>query len=90
MEKPEDTGPASASKPAGNDRPVDEVARAVRGGVAGPDNTAPAGQGEQPDQAARQNLGRERLVPQDGPPAQAVDRANIAGDKDFELGPPAG
>lgn len=39
------------------------------------------------DQAERQGFDRQRLEPQDQPPADVKDRDNLAGDKDFELGP---
>jgi hypothetical protein len=86
--RPEAQQPEAHREPGGN-RSRDEVARAVRGGPAGPDGTAPSGQGEQPDEAARQGFDRQRLEPQDGPPADVADRGNIAGEKDFELQPPA-
>ena len=40
------------------------------------------------DQSGRQNSDRQRTAPQDQPPADVLDDANIAGDKDFELQPP--
>jgi hypothetical protein len=40
------------------------------------------------DQAARQGFGRQRVEPQDTPPADVRDNDNIAGEKDFELQPP--
>ncbi len=55
----------------------------VRGGPAdfgGP----PPGRAE--DQAERQGFDRQRLDPQDRPPADVIDRGNLAGEKDFELG----
>ena len=39
------------------------------------------------DQAGRQGFDRQRLDPQDQPPAEVRDRDNVAGEKDFELGP---
>ena len=45
--------------------------------------------GRQADGAAREGIGRQRLVPQDRPPAPVLDDENIAGEKDFELKPPA-
>jgi hypothetical protein len=39
------------------------------------------------DQAERQGFDRQRLEPQDQPPAEILDRGNLAGEKDFELGP---
>ena len=39
------------------------------------------------DQAQRQGFDRQRLDPQDQPPATERDRGNLAGEKDFELGP---
>lgn len=39
-------------------------------------------------QAERQGFGRQRLEPQDHPPAGVLDDQNIAGEKDFELQPP--
>jgi hypothetical protein len=39
------------------------------------------------DQAERQGFDRQRLEPQDQPPADVLDRGNLAGEKDFELGP---
>jgi hypothetical protein len=43
--------------------------------------------GQEEDQAERQGFDRQRLDPQDAPPADVRDRENLAGDKDFELGP---
>jgi hypothetical protein len=43
--------------------------------------------GSREDQAERQGFDRQRLDPQDVPPADVRDRENLAGDKDFELGP---
>jgi hypothetical protein len=40
-----------------------------------------------PDAASRKGFDRQRLVPQDEPPADVLDDGNIAGEKDFELGP---
>lgn len=42
------------------------------------------------DQAERQGFDRQRLEPQDSPPADVLDDGNLAGEKDFELGPPGG
>jgi hypothetical protein len=42
--------------------------------------------GRREDQAERQGFDRQRLDPQDRPPADVIDRGNLAGDKDFELG----
>jgi hypothetical protein len=44
---------------------------------------APARQEEQT------GLDRRRLEPQDHPPAKVLDEQNIAGERDFELRPPA-
>ena len=43
--------------------------------------------GRPEDQAERQGFDRQRLDPQDRPPAEVLDRGNLAGAKDFELGP---
>jgi hypothetical protein len=54
----------------------------------------PATQRPQPreatGQAERQGFDRQRLEPQDQPPADVLDDENIAGEKDFELKPPVG
>ena len=42
--------------------------------------------GRPEDQAERQGFDRQRLDPQDRPPADVIDRNNLAGEKDFELG----
>jgi hypothetical protein len=42
--------------------------------------------GRPEDQAERQGFDRQRLDPQDRPPADVIDRGNLAGEKDFELG----
>ena len=52
-------------------------------GRAGDTSVRGRGQGE------RQGFDRQRLDPQDTPPAQTRDDQNLAGDKDFELKPPA-
>ncbi len=67
-------------------------ADAVRGAGADKGRSRPADfGGSQPaapeDQAERQGFDRQRLDPQDQPPAEVRDRGNLAGDKDFELGP---
>jgi hypothetical protein len=64
----------------------------VAGAGAGKARSRPADfGGSQPaapeDQAERQGFGRQRLDPQDQPPADVRDRENVAGEKDFELGP---
>ena len=41
-------------------------------------------------QGQRQGFDRQRLDPQDTPPADVRDDENLAGNKDFELGPPRG
>ena len=41
-------------------------------------------------QGERQGFDRQRLDPQDSPPAEVLDDENVAGDKDFELKPPGG
>jgi hypothetical protein len=61
-------------------------------GRAGKARSEPANSGApQPkrdeDQAERQGFERQRLDPQDHPPAEVLDRGNLAGEKDFELGP---
>jgi len=64
----------------------DEAARVIRGAPGVPHEGARPGQ---PDQASRQGFGRQRDEPQDQPAAGVLDDQNIAGDKDFELQPPA-
>ena len=63
----------------------------TRPGAAGTPAKGPGmdGQGDA-DQAARQGFERQRLEPQDTPPADARDSENLAGEKDFELRPPPG
>ncbi len=41
-----------------------------------------------PDPVSRQGFDRQRLVPQDERPADVLDAATIAGEKDFEPAPP--
>lgn len=103
MDQPDDGEAPGAAAPAaplpdadraprpesGGDRARDAVARDVAGGPAGPDNTAPSGQGEPPDQAIVKESDGQRVTPQDRRPVGVIDRENIAGDKDFELGPPS-
>ena len=50
----------------------------------GPDTETPS------DQAACQGFDRQRLDPQDHPPADVLDDGNLAGEKDFEIGPGSG
>ena len=50
----------------------------------GPDPETPS------DQAACQGFDRQRLDPQDHPPADVLDDGNLAGEKDFEIGPGSG
>ena len=40
-------------------------------------------------QEEQKGLDRRRLEPQDHPPAKVLDEQNIAGERDFELRPPA-
>lgn len=61
-----------------------------RTGAAGTPSKGPGEDGSgKVDQAARQGFERQRVEPQDTPPADVRDDGNIAGDKDFELQPPA-
>jgi hypothetical protein len=60
-----------------------------------PGKAADGGRGQAGDpavrgrgQGERQGFDRQRLEPQDTPPADVRDDQNVAGDKDFELGPP--
>jgi hypothetical protein len=78
----------------GKDAAAGTGAGAVRGAgrPADPVRSRPADfGGSQPeapqDQAERQGFDRQRLNPQDQPPAEVRDRGNLAGEKDFELGP---
>jgi len=59
----------------------DSAAGTDVGAVGGSQPVAPQ------DQAERQGFDRQRLDPQDQPPAKVRDRGNLAGEKDFELGP---
>ena len=71
-------GGAEAGKDTGKDTGK------VRGEPAdfgGPDTETPS------DQAACQGFDRQRLDPQDHPPADVLDDGNLAGEKDFEIGP---
>ena len=72
---------------------------AAQPGKAGEVRTPPASGNRKPGaaqppgeegQSERQGSGRQRLEPQDQPPAGVKDDANIAGEKDFELKPPGG
>jgi hypothetical protein len=71
--------PVGASGHAGQHRP------------GGPEDQGREGQGRagQGGPAQRQGYDRQRLEPQDQPPADVLDDENIAGEKDFELRPPA-
>lgn len=71
---------SAASKDAGATRGSDKV-RSRPADFGGSQPAAPE------DQAERQGFDRQRLDPQDQPPATVRDRDNLAGEKDFELGP---
>ena len=59
-------------------------AEKARSAPAGSGGSQPAGE---EDQAERRGFDRQRFDPQDHPPADVLDRNNLAGEKDFELGP---
>jgi len=80
--------PSSAQKP--QPRPPDKSGPPI-------EKTADGGRGPAGDPAARgkgqgerQGFDRQRLDPQDTPPADVRDDQNLAGEKDFELKPPGG
>jgi hypothetical protein len=85
---PDEPAPSheGGDRPTPDRAPEDEAARVMRGAPGSPQEGVRPGQ---PDQASRQGYGRQRDVPQDGPPADVRDDQNIAGDKDFELQPPS-
>jgi hypothetical protein len=76
--------PAQAQQPEPGSPPVPS-----RTGAAGTPSKGPGlDEPGEVDQAARQGFDRQRVEPQDTPPADVKDDGNIAGNKDFELQPP--
>jgi hypothetical protein len=68
----------------------DTVASEGGTGAAERGGAGPRIPGEVANQAERQGFERQRLEPQDQPPAGVLDDENLAGEKDFELKPPGG
>lgn len=78
--KPNDSGIAQEPLPGKRVKPGDPADGGQ--GQAGDPAVRGRGQGE------RQGFDRQRLDPQDTPPAAVRDDQNLAGEKDFELKPP--
>ena len=78
-----DNSDRAPAQPAGPD------GRRTRTRAKRPESAGSPGQGGQGQggQGQQQGSDRQRLEPQDQPPADVLDDENIAGDKDFELRP---